>query len=127
VERLGHVVLGAEAEAGHHRFRVGQAGQHQHRLVRPLLHDLPERPEAVLPRHQQVQHHQVVPAGQGHRDRLLAVGGGVGLDALVAEDPHQHRAEPFLVIGDQHPGRPRAGPEAFRHAGSPCGSQLSLP
>jgi len=122
VERLRHVVVGAEAQAGHLRLRVAQAGQHENGLVGPAAHDLPQRAEPVLARHQQVQDHQVVGPGRGHGDGIRAVGGGIRNDAVGSQYPDQDLPDPLLVVDDQHPvargGRaegPPIGRGGFRH------------
>ena len=100
VERLGHIVVGPQAEAGHLRLRICQARQHQDRLTGPTLHYLSKYAEPVLARHQQVQDHQIVGARKSHRHRLPAIGGRIGEDPVVTEYPHQNRADPLLVVHD---------------------------
>ena len=102
VERLGHVVVSSETQTGHLRLRITEAGQHEDGLIGPAPHDVPQRAEPVLARHEQVEDHQIVRPGRGHRNGVGAPGGSVRLDAVVAQYPDQDLADPLLVVDDQH-------------------------
>ena len=102
-ERLGQVVVGAEAEAVDPVFDRVRGGQHQHPRARPARDQRPADLVAVEPR-----------AGRGRagrrrscrrrcvRERLLAVEDDVDGHALAPEPDRDRRGELLVVLDDEH-------------------------
>ena len=63
-ERLGHVVPRTELEAVNLAIHIGQAGQHHHRLRRPVAQQLAQHGPAVSAGHEQVEDNQVIGLGE---------------------------------------------------------------
>ena len=70
-ERLGHVVVGADAEPDEHVGLLAARGQHQHRHRPVALHALADL-EAVDAGEHHVEHHQVGPHALAQRPRRRA-------------------------------------------------------
>ena len=77
IDRLGHVVVGAQIERFDHVVALVLGGDHDHRQIgdRPDLPQLPQRLEAAHPRHHHVEQHGVDAAFADHPERVDAVVG----------------------------------------------------
>ena len=101
-ERLGDVVVGAEAQAHQlvHLLVLGGEEDHRHRaaLAQPL-----QQLHAVHARHLDVEHRQVDRPGVQALQRAFAVGIGADLEALLLQR-HRHAGEDVAVVVDQGDG-----------------------
>ena len=107
-ERLGEVVLRARVQAQHLGRHVGQAGQHQDRLLGTLRAEPDQDLAAVGLRHDQIEDHQVVIAGQGLPQPGGAVGSRVNLIASRRESAGDHVADLGFIIYNKDPAARRA-------------------
>ena len=107
-ERLGQVVLRTEFQAVHLGGHVGQARQHQHRLLRSLTAQLGQDFPAVHVRHDQVKDHQVVVSCDSPAEPVAA--GTCEIDCITSrrERPGYEIPDPRLVVDDEEPGRRQA-------------------
>ena len=110
LERLGHVVVGAEVEAIDAVGDTVAGGQHQDR--RPAA--APAQPCAgVEPVHvgqPQVEHDRVVAGVQRPPDGIRAGAGGIGRIPLLPQPAGDDLAQPGRVFDKQHPHAPSVGP-----------------
>ena len=112
-ERLGHVVVGAHAEADEQiRLRVPR-GEHEHRHVAIAL-DLLADLQPVHAREHQVEHHRVGPQRPAQLDPARPVSGGLYLEALLAQPRGDRVRDDALVLdhgdaGSLHGGEGTAG------------------
>jgi hypothetical protein len=106
-ERLGHVVVGAQAKAADAILVGRQRGQEDHRQGRQLgagAQRLDQRP-AIHLRHHHVGDQQVGRRHQGPGQRVLAVGRREDGVAAFLEDGRDHPKDPRIVVGDENHGR----------------------
>jgi len=103
MERLGQVVVGAKAEAGHPIVQTAGGGQHQH-AAGTAVGD--QRAADIVPVHAgnvTVEHHDVI-RGQSHaRQRLAPVERDVHRHALAAQDGRDRLGQARVILDDQHP------------------------
>ena len=101
-ERLGHVVVGADAEADQHVGLVVPRGEHQHRH-RPLgLHPAADL-QAVEAGQHDVEDQQVGLPGLGGVHGGRAVAGRLHLEALGAQPGRDGVDDRRVVLDDQDP------------------------
>ena len=112
VERLGHVVVGAELEPDHPVGLLGHRGQHDDRQV-ALRAQLPAQGEAVLARHHDVEHDQVDPAGLEHAPRRRGTVGDADPVVVPGQIVGQRVADLAMIVDDQEVG-------GFAHAAMSC-------
>ena len=98
-ERLGHVVVGADAEPDEQVGLRVQRGEHEHRH-RPLALDAPADLVAVDARQHDVEHDEVGRDPLAQLDAARAVVGDLDREALGAQ-PRGER------VGDRRPRPPR--------------------
>jgi hypothetical protein len=101
-ERLGEVVVGADAESDQHVGLVAAGRQHQHR-DRPLGLDAPADLESVEPRQHHIQNHQIRCGGSHRGDRRRAVDRGLHDEALGTQPGGARRKDGRLVVDHQDP------------------------
>ena len=85
VERLGHVVVGAETEAAHLALRVVLAGQDQDRRIDPGHAKLAQHLVPIHVRQVQIEEDQVVVVELRQVDPFLAQIGDVGVEVRMGE------------------------------------------
>jgi hypothetical protein len=109
-ERLRDVVVGAALEPRDGvADRVARGQDHDgERLVRAT--ELAQDVEAVEPRKPEVEHEQVELAAPGQPQRVLAVRGDLGREAVRAKALLHEGRDPRLVLGDQDPAHAPASP-----------------
>ena len=109
-ERLGQVVLGAQLQAVHLGRDVGQAGQHQHGLFRPVPAQPGEDLPAVHVRHHQVKDDEVVLLDGGPPEPVFAVAREIDCIAGCRQSAGNELADLRLVVHDEDPCRSGAWP-----------------
>ena len=105
LERLGHVIVGADGEAADAVFRHAARGQQHDRHFRGLAHAFGQR-EAVLDRHHHVEDEQVEIHGVEQLARAGGVGGGRDARAGLREIALEQFADAVVVVDQQQVRRP---------------------
>ena len=100
VERLRHVVVGAQLEPDDRVDVVGPRGQHEDR-GRPAPADLATHLEPVDPRQHQVQDDEVRVVAGVERERLVPVASRDHREALFLEVEPEQLHDVRLVIDDE--------------------------
>jgi len=118
VERLGEVVVGAELEAAHAIDVVAARGQDQHRTL-AVAPQLDQHVEAGLQRQHHVEDREVELARPQRAGAGLAVVHRLDLQALLAEEIAEHRAQ-FAIVFDQQD--PRLGGRRHGKLGGTMGN-----
>ncbi|GBD29002.1 hypothetical protein HRbin32_00086 [bacterium HR32] len=103
LEGLGDVVEGAVPHRLHGHLQGGVPGDDHHHRARVLPPDLPQDLHAVLLRDPHVQQHQVELPGAGLAQARGAVGGGLDLEPLLAQDLAQEVPDVLLVVHHEDP------------------------
>ncbi len=98
VDGLGQVVADLLADRLFHQRFFLVLRDHDHGEAGAKFLDLRERAESPHPRHHLIEEHEIVFRLLHHRDRVLAVGGGVDGVPLFAEIPHVGTQELDLII-----------------------------
>ena len=102
VERLGHIIVGAEAQCADFAVHLADAGQDQHR-GRDLGHpQLLQHVIAVHVRQVQVETDDVVIVELAEIEALFAKIGGVDVEAFGAEHQLDALGRRRLVLNQQH-------------------------
>jgi hypothetical protein len=102
VERLGQVVIRAQAQTLDPVGDGGGRGQHQHPARAPACGQVRADLVPVYPGQVPVQHDHVI-AGQGHMiQRVLPVEGHIDGHALVAQPARHRLGEPPVIFHHQH-------------------------
>src|SRR4051794_12613229 len=100
-ERLGQVVAGTEVEAVHLEPHLGEARQHQDRLLGPVAQQLPEHVAAVHAGHQQVKDDQVIGIRERSPQSVWAAARQLDRQALRRQRAAQARAYRLLIVDEQ--------------------------
>jgi hypothetical protein len=101
LERLGHIVVGAELQADDPVDVVPARGQHDDRnAARPA--DAPQRLHPVQARHHHVENHDLELARRGEPRRGLTVVHGGHLEPIALEVLDEHCRELDVVVRQQH-------------------------
>lgn len=101
-ERLGHVVVGADAEAHQHVGLVVPGGEHHHRH-RTLGLDPAAHLQAVEARQHHIEDQQIGLPGLGGVHGGRAVGGRLHLETLGAQPGRDGLDDRRVVLNDQDP------------------------
>ena len=101
LERLDEVVVGAAVESLDAVVGLGARGEDQDRDVALGAQPAADL-DAVEPRQAEVEDDEVGDELLGRRERLLAVGRGAHLVALLAQGAAQHVGDLVVVLDDQH-------------------------
>ena len=104
LERLGHVVIGAQFEPGDAVDDVVPGSQHHDADIRAFAAQRPQNVEAGAQRQHHVEHQQVQACGPRQVERDLSVGRLEHLVALTFEVGANDFADVRLVVGDENPG-----------------------
>ena len=112
VERLGHVVEGADLERVAGEVDVLVGGHHDDRHRRRHLAQAPQRLDAVETGHADVEEHEVRPTVGQHRQRLRAARGGGDLVAVLREVLGEDVTDGLLVVHDENAAEPGHGHRA---------------
>ena len=102
VERLGDIIVGAEAERADLGIHLGDAGEDQHRGADLGRAQLLQHVIAVHVRQVQVEADDVVIVELAEVQALLAQIGGVDVEALVGEHELDGLGRRRLVFDQQH-------------------------
>jgi hypothetical protein len=105
-ERLGQVVVGAHAQAGHPVLHAGGRGQHEDPARRVSGGQRTAHVVAVDSRQVAVEYHDVVVQQVELGQRARAVERDVHREPDVAQPVGQVAGQHPLVLDDQHPHRP---------------------
>jgi len=101
--------VGHRAVSGRALDELGVAGREHHGGVRVVAPDLAREPQAVLPRHHDVDDGEIGVARVERVERRLRVGGGARLQAERC-DPSRHQiSHGGLIVHDEHGSRWRHG------------------
>jgi hypothetical protein len=101
-ERLGHVVVGSTVEPANAVLDRIARGEHQHGHPLRALAQAPAGLDAVHARQHHVQHDRLVLDRAHAGERLVAVGGDVDHQALVAQAAPDGRRHPRVVLDHEH-------------------------
>jgi len=102
-ERLGQVVVGAEAESVHPVLDGRRGGQHQHPAAPPGPHQLGAHLVTVPPGQVPVQHDHVVVGDQRALEALRPVVGHVHRHPLLPQPGPDRVGQLTVVLDHQHP------------------------
>ena len=101
VERLRHVVVGAELQADDDVGRIGTSGQHHDRDA-AVFADLARDLEPVERRQHHIEHREVERITPEAVEPLSPVGAGGHSEPGVGEPEHRHLADRGVVFDQQH-------------------------
>ena len=102
LERLGHVVVGADFEAHHLIQRGGLSGQHDERHVLLSAQTARQAYAVIAGRKRKIEQHEhefVISQRPPHRLAVVRGGGGV---SFARKEPGQKTAKAPIVVDDQY-------------------------
>ena len=102
--RLGQIIEGARLEGGYGIFHVAVRGNHRHRHIQIVLHDVLHHLQAIAIGHPHIGQAQVIAARRQLRQRLAHIAGPVHLQPHLAQRQFQQLQDIRLIVHQQHGG-----------------------
>jgi len=115
LERLRKIIVGALLQPVDAILGLRHRGQQQHRDS-TLPAQLAGQPEAILPRHHDIEHDEIESKSRQVRPRLPGIPGGRHSKAAIRQIPAQKLSQAHIVIHDQQMGLWEVGLGLARHA-----------
>ena len=102
LERLAHVIVGAQLGGAKDDLRIVLRGEHDHRRIGLDLLDPLQRLDAADAVHGDIQQHQVGIEDAKHANGFFAAGGGINFKVTAGQVSTQKTGHAGVVIHHQH-------------------------